>query len=195
MDNCEDCGGEVSEWYTTDHPVHVGSCTKCFTTVIQGVYSTAVDPSNYAGTGHSLSDLESMPQSEADDALAASLYAVRRQLRLLRTIEQQAEALLLQRMLVREGAVKAVTANHVAKLKPTVSWAFVDETIAELQRYVDADDFDIAVPLIPAVPAHRQPNKAKLNELAKRGGKVKQIVDEGCYKASTTYKVEVEKKS
>lgn len=195
MDNCEDCGGEVSEWYTTDHPVHVGSCTKCFTTVIQGVYSTTVDSSNYAGTGHSLSELESMPQSEADDALAASLYAVRRHLKLLGIIEQQAEGLLRQRILEREGANRAETPQWRTKLAPSTAWGYIDETIADLQKHIAADEFDHAVPLIPAVAAYRKPNKARLNELAKRGGEVKRIIDAGCIPQSTTYKVEVEKKS
>lgn len=188
---CETCGGKVEQWYTSTGPVHVGSCSNCGATATQAAREG--DPSSYAGTGHSLSELEAMHALTADDLLMEALYDARKRIAALRAIEQDAEAMLRQRILERKGK-SAASASFEAKLDPTPSYSWNIETILELQNHVTPDDFDDAVPLIPAVEARRNPHKGKLNVLANRGGEVKRIIDAALIPGPTTYKVKVEQR-
>jgi hypothetical protein len=178
---------------STSGAVDIGLCSGCGNLVI-APRERGKTLDDYAGTGLSLDALEKLPEHDADAILMRKLWETGIQLRMFKMLHDQAESLLRERILKRNGK-RAENTEFVVNLKGTTNWTFELETLLELQNHVEPDDFDKAVVYVPPVPETRNPNKSRLNELAKRGGKVAEIIEKGCIPDGTSYKLEIVKKA
>lgn len=190
---CRGCHSEnVEVVETTSGPSDVAMCHSCGGLSITAHESgTTLD--DYGGTGLSLEAMMKMGNGALDSVLMRKLDELRTRLAVLNSQKAQVESLMRERLLARNGK-RAEDTDYVLKLDPSTSWTFNLERLGDLQRYVDPDDFDRACVPVPAQPATIRPNKARLNDLAKRGGEIAEIIAEGCIEGDTTYAVKLERK-
>jgi hypothetical protein len=193
MTLCRSCRSEnIEPIETTSGPSDIAMCRSC-----GGLSVTPHEQGNtledYGGSGMSLEALNKLPNGAADSLLMRKLDEVKSRLSVLGYQKTALESLMRERLLARHGK-RAEDSDYVLKLEPSTDWSFNLERLADLQRYVEADDFDRACVPVPAQPATIRPNKARLNDLAKRGGEIAEIVDTACTPIDTTYTVKLERK-
>jgi hypothetical protein len=113
-----------------------------------------------------------MPAWESDALILGKLAEVRDVLGTFREFERALVGEIQQRMRERNATVVA-TDTHEAKLEIRREYNYNTETLASLQAYVPAEEYEQAV---QTVPATIKVNKTRLNALAKRGGKVAEVI-------------------
>jgi hypothetical protein len=116
-----------------------------------------------------------------------TLVDLRARIDQLRGYEQALEGELRARVEER-GGTEAAGEHHRVVLVAQHSWRYDLEALSELQALIPPDQYDKAVKHIPET---WQPNKTVLNSLARRGGRVKQVIDAGCIPVPSAPKLEV----
>lgn len=127
----------------------------------------------FGGTIHTLPELQAMSPGESDAKLSASIFNLRQQIDDLRKQLSDAETLMVLNMRER-GATIADAGMFEVMLQSKKEYEYDIETLASLQGWIDADEYDRAVKPIPATV---RVNKTELNRLAKRGSKIKEIIE------------------
>lgn len=132
---------------------------------------------NYGGTGLSLTEIEALPEYEADAQLALAIASRRTMLDVVRQELAEAESLLRERLLSRDATL-ADCGAYEAKLEYSRSYEYDLEALAGLQRWLDVESYERAVQRI--VPPQPEPyikvDKRELNKLSKLGGKVAETI-------------------
>ena len=126
----------------------------------------------YGGTGLALEELDAMPRRDREAILAGTIALLREQLTELRQQLMESEDMLRQAMLER-GATVADAGAWTVKLTVKRSYVYDEEALSRLAAFVDPEQYEQAVRTVVTTKV----NKNVLNQLAKRGGEIAQIID------------------
>ena len=136
---------------------------------------------NYGGTGYSLQDLEKLQPRNRGRILVDALHHLETTLAIFRQQYDEAKLLLWQHADEQGASVIDGTEYEVVlgTSEGTTEWEYDLETLGKLGAFLEPEIVERA--LVP-VPATVKVAKGELNKLAKRGGKIKEIIDAGCTK-------------
>lgn len=142
----------------------------------------------YGGTGLALEELDAMPRRDREAILAGTILMLREQLADVRQQLLESEGMLRQGMLER-GATVADAGTWTVKLTTRRSYVYDEEALSRLQAFVDPEQYEQAVHTIVTTKV----NKNVLNQLAKRGGEIAQIIDTATTDMVDGYVLEVKR--
>lgn len=135
-------------------------------------------------------ELAALPARVRWNRLATVVAECRADIASARADLDYAQAWLVEEMQA-QGALDAMTDDWQIHLKNASTYVYDDEGLAELQGYLEADEYDQAVKRIETLKW----SKAALNKLHKRGGVIAQIIDGGVQEASRRTDVELYKRA
>jgi len=146
----------------------------------------------YAGTAYTFSELSAMLPEQRNAVLAEAIHDLDILMQPLKDARANAVRWLESYAFEQgESATVIPAGDFEVKIERDVRWLYdVDEGLAQLTAFgVSQDEFDDAVQRTWKV------NKAKLNKLAKRGGRIASIIEQNCHKTVTGLKLTVRRAS
>lgn len=136
---------------------------------------------NYAGTGHTFDELQALkPLTRGRVLVDAYVHLAA----VVATFNEQfAEARQMVYAYAEEERASVIDGTdhelHIGSTAGSYDWEYNLEKLTQLGAYLPPDVVDQA---LEPVPATIKVKKGELNKLAKRGGKIAEIIDAGCTK-------------
>lgn len=145
----------------------------------------------WAETGREYDDLANLKDWESDPILVQALERVQTLLGQLRQAETTLTLEIIDRLRRRGGSEMVDGFGLVAALDVGREWVCNLEVLADLQAYLTPEEWDRVAPQPPQ--PERRPNKTVANQLAKRGGPIRDIIDAAYSEVPTQPKVRVKR--